>query len=421
MRAAIEMHDEGIFRESSTLATAATRFGPVYAALSQRIAPAIALPRHVRHGPRGLSRIVGEEVEAQLAPRAGLLPSPYFPPTLWGSVQIERVMMGFSVFQHAYGDPDPVTEVRPVYTRRWPAWAVTYYRSRRTFVAMTMDGPVDIVSGDGKFTLIADTDEPHLDGAIRALGTEVMDGALAKQARASYIDLYGNPKPVATMPEKVAVRSPEGDAFFEAVAEFRNPDSLLVLPHGATLAWAGVAATTSSVFDDSLGSVWSFVAAILLGSDGTLSKGDAVYASPMFSSIRHDLTARDIAALVRATNHGHVAPYILFNYATGIAAARARGVWVDPVLDIPLPDPDSDARVKSYSDRLLARAAVIKAEREAGLRVDQERVDQLSAELEVEAGILAGQESSATDNGAGRGTDPEQHQEPLDEPEEGDA
>lgn len=387
IRAAVAAHDQGIFVETSALAITSTRFAPVFAALQQAIAPVISLPRYVRGGLRGFARVVREEVEEQLAPRDGLMPSQFFPPTLWGSVAIDVRMMGFAVLQHVYGDPDPVTGVRPIYTRRWPTWAVQYYRVRRQFVAITSDGPVDIVNGDGKFTLVADSEEPHFDGAIRALATEVLDGALVKQARASYIDRYGQPKLWGTMPANVGVRSPEGDAFFDALEMVRGPDGFGVGPHGSTLTWASLDAKASGVFTDALDNVWQYVAAILLGSDGTMSKGSGgVYTSPIFAGVRRDLVDRLLKAIVRGVNLGHVAPYLAINYASTIASTRG---WVEPVLDIPLPDPDADARRKAYAERAMDRTAIITAEKGAGLDVTQERVDQLSSELGLQ-GIALG-------------------------------
>ena len=383
MRNAIAVHDNGVFLESSLLALTSLRFGPVIAAMSQRIAPILSLPRHIRGGLRGVSRILAAEVEAQLVPRAGLLPSPYFPETIWGSVAADRALMGFAVLQHTYGEPDPETGVRPVYTRRWPTWAVQYYRYRRTYVAVTNEGPIDIVSGDGKFTLIADEEEPHFSGAIRALGVEVLDGMLAKQARAHYIDLYGNPKLVGTMPTGTGVRTPEGDDFFHALQDVRNPDGIMVLPAGAKLDFVKLSGETSGVFKDALESVWAYVAAIILGSDGTLSRGTGVYSAPIFAGVRRDLIARDLASVVRAANQGHVYPWLSFNFAQTIIAAKSAGEWTEPVLDIPLPDPDADARVKSQADRLAALVAQMQAERAAGCDVTQERIEQLAAAFDV--------------------------------------
>lgn len=382
VRNAIALHDQGIFMESSLLTIVVTRFAPLFAALKQAVAPVLALPRKVDGGTRGLARLLRDEVEAQLAPRAGLMPSVYFPPTLWGSAAIDLRMMGFSVLQHVYGDPDPDTAVRPVYTRRWPTWATHYYRYRRTFVALTTDGPVDIVSGDGKFTLLADTEEPHFDGAIRALALEVLDGSLTKQARNSYIDRYGNPKWVGFMPPNTSVRSPEGDAMFDALETLQGPDGTGVLPSGADFKTAQMTSAQNSVFDSALENVWRHVAAALLGSDGTMSPSTGVYSAPIFAGVRRDLIDQVLKCMVRGVNMGHVAPFLSLNYAASIAEASG---WVDPVLDIPLPDPEAEARMKAYKERALGLSEIVEKERKAGFVVTQERVDQIAYELGVAA------------------------------------
>jgi hypothetical protein len=387
IRSAIAQHDIGIFIESSTLCVTLTRFGPVYTALAQAIAPVLGLPRHVTGGTRGLSKVLAAEIESQLAPRAGLQPSPYFPPTIWGSAAIDIRMMGFCVLQHVYGDEDPQYDVRPLYTRRWPTWACMYYPSRRTFIANADAGPVDIISGDGKFTLLADREEPHHDGAVRALALEVLAGVLADQALASYINRYGNPKLVITMPPNTPVRGPEGDAMFEAAALIRGPDGYGVVPHGTEVEWASLSASQSAMFKEANEKITARAAGILLGSDGTITSGTGgVYQSPYFWGVRRDIISRTLGAIVRGINSGHVAPYLSINYEAAIEEARG---WVSPVLTIPLPDPDADARQKSIAERTKYRHELIKAERDAGLVVTQERVDQLSAQLGLETIAIA--------------------------------
>ena len=385
VRSAISQHRQGIFLESSLLARAILSFGPVLAALKQRMSPMMSLPRHIRCGTRGLSRVLGQEVEAQLAPRSGLSPSPYFPHTLWGAIQYYLAMDGFAVLQHVHGEPDLETGVAPVYTRLWPNWAVQYYRYRKTYVAITSEGPVDIISGDGKFTLIADNDEPHFLGAIVALGEEALAGKFSQQSRSDWIQRYGNPKLVGEMPPGVGVRTPEGDAFFDALSTLRGPDGFGLIPNGASLTWEQLQASQSTAFKDDLDSHWQFVAAILLGSDGTMTRGTGVYSAPIFAGVRRDLVDQDLKAAVRGINLGHVRPWLQFNYAESIAAAKG---WEEPVLDIPLPDPDADARIKSYSDRVLAFHAIVKAEREAGFVVTQERASQLAESLSIDCPTL---------------------------------
>lgn len=383
-RDAVSMHRQGLFLESSSLAIVLLSFAPVLAATGQRLAPALALPRKVKCGTRGLSRILGAEVEKQMAPSSGLIPSPYFPPTLWGSTGFDLAFMGFSIWQHAYGEPDPETGVRMCYTRRWPSWATNYWRYRRQFVAMTSEGPIDIVSGDGKWTIIADSEEPHFMGAIVALHEEVLAGIFDKRALSSYIDKYGNPKWIAEMPPGTGVRTPEGDAAFEAIATIRGPDGFGVVPNGMKVNLEGLTAGASTVVKDALDSHWQYIAAALLGSDGTMTRGTGVYSSPIFAGVARNLVDRDLRAIVRGANVGHIAPWLAFNYAASIDAASG---WVDPVLDIPLPDPDADARIKSYSDRVKSFHEIIEKEAKF-FTVTQERVEQLAKSLEIDPPAL---------------------------------
>jgi len=363
-----------------------TGFGPVLAALGQRVAPALSLPRRIRCGTRGMSRILGEEIERQIAPRDGLLPSPYFPPTLFGSISIELANMGFSVLQHVYGDPDPVTMVRPMFTRRFPTWAVNYYEYRKTFVAQTTEGPVDIINGDGKFTIIGDSEQPHHFGAIIPIGEEALDGKTTQRARASYIDRFGNPKWIATLPPGISVASDEGKEYYAALKTIRGPDGFGALPNGSKFEIAGLVASQSDTFGSALASNWQYIAAVYLGSDGTMSKDAGPYSAPIFKGVRRDHVDRDLSATVRGINCGHIAPWLHFNHAQTIAEATG---WIDPVLDIPLPDPDSDARIKSYGDRMQSFLKVIDEERKAGFDVTQERVNQLARAFEVDPPSLA--------------------------------
>jgi len=386
IRNAISLHRQGIFIESSTLAVSILSFPPILAAVAQRLAPVLALPRIVRAGTTGLSRILGDAIEAQVAPRSGLEPSPYVPATLWGATAFDRAMMGFFVLQHVAGAPDEETGIVPLYTRRWPTWAVQYYRYRRTYVAITDSGPVDILN-DGKFTLGADAEEGLYEGAIVALGEEAFDGMATKRARASWIDRYGNPKLIGKMPANVGVNTPEGIALFNALGTIRGPDGFGVLPNGASLEWTALAASQSTALDTALASNVMMVAIALLGQDGTMSKGGGgVYTSPTYEGIARTLVDRDLKTQVRTINVGHVKTWLDFNYRETI---RATPDWVEPVLDIPLPDPTADERMKSLAERTARRAELIASEKNVGFNVTQTRVDQLSRELGLETITLA--------------------------------
>jgi hypothetical protein len=387
IRQAISLHRQGSFIESSTLAIAIQSFGPIFAATRQRIAPSLSLPRFIRSGTRGLSRIVGEELRLQLFPSKGLLPSQYLPPTIFGAIAFDLIYMGFCVLQSVDGEPDPITGVRPRYTRRWPSWAVQHYRYRKTFVALTTEGPVDIIN-DGKFTLIANNEDPHMFGAIVALGEEGFDGRSTQKARAGWINKYGNPKLVGIMPAGVAPNTPEGNAFEQAMGTLMGPDGRGILPHGAELGFEGLTAEKSSSFKEALDCNWQYCAAIILGSDGTMTRGTGVYSAPIFAGVRRDLVDDDLTSEVRGLNQAHIHPYTLGNYEASIESSSG---WFDPYLDIPLPDPDSDARIKSYADRVKALHETIAQERSNGFEVTQDRVNQLAESYEVDPPTLVTQ------------------------------
>jgi len=369
-------------------------FAPVLAALQQAIAPILALPRHVHGGDKGLSRLVTGEVESMLTPRTGLLPSPYFPPTLMGTTAINLRMMGFQVLQHVDGEPDPETGVRRRFTRTWPAWATNIYRSPRKVLALTSEGPVE-VRNDGKFTLVADEEEPHLTAAICALGEETVGGKLTQAARNQWLDFFGSPKLVGTMPDYNSTRGENGNAFLAAVETIYGPDGRGVLPYGSKLEAVAIPGEGAGQFKDALLDAIIHVYMVLTGSAGTIGSGGPTGAGPYQPqkggpwNVRHDLIARPTIAIVRAVNQGIIAPYCDINYGDAIDRAKRSGVWKYPVMEIPIPAPDRDERIKSEVDRQKALSDQVVAEREAGAVVDQERVDKLAARFEALPFVLA--------------------------------
>lgn len=401
IRAAVATHRLGYFYESSALMVAILGFAPVLAALQQAIAPILALPRHVHGGDKGLAKLVAGEVEEMLVPRGGLLPSPYLPPSLWGTMAIYLRMLGFCVLQHVDGEPDPETGIRPRYTRIWEPWAVQRYRSPRKTIALTTEGPVEVCN-DGKFTLVEDEQEGHLSAAILALGEEAFAGKLTQQSRNHFLDFFGNPKLWATPPPKVATHDEHGDAFAYSVNEvLYGPDGRAVLPHGSNVDAVSISGEGSSGFQAALVDAIIHIFMVLTGSAGTIGAGGATGAGPYQPqkggpwNVRHDLIARPTIAIVRAINQGHVAPYCDMNYAEGIARAKRAGVWKYPVLSIPIPAPDREERITNEIARYKALADQVVAETAAGAPPDQERVRVLAEAIEVRPFTLAPQPAVA--------------------------
>ena len=388
IRNAVALHRLGSFYESSTLLVALLGFAPVLAALQQAIAEIIAAPRHVRGGDRGLAKLVAAEVEAMVAPQGGLVPSPHLPPQLWGTTAIYLRMMGFAVHQHVDSEPDPVTGIRERYTRVWDPWAVRYQRSMRKWFAITSEGDIEIVN-DGKFTLIIDENEGHLTGAIVCLGDEVLAGKITQEARNGFLDFFGKPKLVATLPEKIQTHGEAGDAFSSCVETIYGPDGRGVLPYGSTLtAVALPGGTNAGAFREALYDAVTMIAMVLIGTDGTLSKGD-VYTAPGLFQVRRDLIARPLACIVRGINGGHIAPYCDINYKAEIRAAKRAGTWRYPVLGVDLPDPAQDARRASVVLAEKGRCEIFDMRKASGIETTQDDADKVADDLNLRRVTLA--------------------------------
>ncbi len=394
INAAVALMRLGTFVEASNLLVAILGFAPVLAALYQAIAPILALRRHVHGGDRGISKEVAELVREMLTPASGLLPSRYFAPELWGTLAIYLRMYGFAVLQHVDGDIDPATGIRMRFTRIWEPWAVQLYRSPRKRIAWTSAGNIEI-KNDGKFTFIADENEPHFGGALVALGEEAFGGKLTQAMRNNWLDFFGDPKLYATLPEKVATGSDAGVAFRTAIERIYGPAGRGVLPYGSTLDAVSISGEGSQAFRDALTDRIIHVFMVLTGSAGTIGSGAPTGAGPYqaqkggFWNVRHDLIARPTVAIVRGVNQGHVAPFTDYNFADAKAGAKRAGTWVDPVLEIPIVSPDRDERIAGEISRYKALGEIVKAETEMGAPPNQDRINTLSEVLEVKPPALA--------------------------------
>lgn len=388
IRRAVTLHRLGNFYESSAMMVALMGFAPVLAALQQAIAQILSSPRHIHGGDRGLARMVAAEVEDMIVPQGGLLPSPYLTPQTWGTMAIYLRMLGFCVLQHVDGDPDPETGIRERYTRVWEPWAVRFQRSPRKWLAITNEGEIEIAN-DGKFTLVIDENEGHFTGAIVCLGDEVLAGKITQEARMGFLDFFGKPKLYATLPEKIQTHGEAGDAFASCVETIYGPDGRGVLPFGSTLAAVALPGGTSAgAFREALYDAVTMIAMVLIGSDGTLSKGD-VYTAPGLFAVRHDLIARPLACMIRGINGGHIAPFCDINYGDQIVNAKRAGTWKYPVLGVDLPDPAMDARRASFADAEKKRCEILDMRRASGIETTQDDADKIAEDLALRRVVLA--------------------------------
>jgi hypothetical protein len=134
---------------------------------------------------------------------------------------------------------------------------------------------------------------------------------------------------------------------------------------------------------------------VLTGSAGTIGSGSATGAGPYQAqkggvwNVRHDLIALPVTAMARGINQGHIAPYCDENYADAIARAKRAGAWKPTILEVPLPAPDREERIKGDIERDKALVEQLIRIREAGGIVDQETLDRRAELYEAPSFLLA--------------------------------
>lgn len=401
---AIAMMRIGWFTEASSLLVACMGFAPLLSALQQAVAPILALRRDIRGGDKGTAREIAGMLRAALCPDGGLMPSIYFPPDAWGTLAIYLRMYGFAVLQHVDGDRDPVTGIRPRFTRIWEPWAVQLQRNPRKRLAYTSEAVVEI-RNDGEFTFVADEQEPHHTGALVALGQEVYGGKLTQDARNRWLDFFGDPKLFGILPPKVATGGDAGDAFEAAVEAIYQPGGRGIIPNQSDIKAVSISGEGSQSFRDALVDRIIHVFLVLTGTMSTIGSGGPSNSGPYQPAkggpwnVRHDLVARPTVAIVRAFNQGHIAPFLDRNFSAAIEEAKRAGEWVDPVLEIPIVSPDRDERIRGEIERHKALVDQVKAEKDVGADVTNDRVRELASTFEAKPFTLAAQPPGQTSFG----------------------
>lgn len=377
-REAITHHDLGDFGLSSVLGIASTRFAPVLAALEQRVDAPLGLARHtVPAGPEGLAAVAGQELAALYA---GAEP-------LHGDMFAAKAMMGFSVLTHTWTPSEDASLLVPT-TRVWPTSAIRYERITERFQAITRDGPVDIVDGDGKWTIVGSGAMPHLRAAVRAIGLQYLKGGLADRDEAALSEFVGRNTFFGILPEKIVLKSDEGKEIGKTIKDMGRARSGAVYPHGTTVGTTTAASDKIAVFDQMLKRCASYVAMALLGQDGTVQSGSGgVYQSPIFKGIAFSLLRSDVTTAGAAFTRGVGRPYVLRNY--GDEKLLARYEWL-------LPDLDEAERRKAIAEGHERFLKVVDLWSKTGFEVTQDAVDELAAALGVRAPKLRTTSTAAT-------------------------
>jgi len=344
---------EGRVYQGKRLARFFKRDANVVGALGQRVAPWMGCP----HTLEGGSEVARKELETMLGARGTLLQSP-----TKRAVAEDLVMCGMSVLQTTYRPRKDGTRWDPI-VEEWDLESVD--RDRYGYFAMTKDGRIPIVHGDGKWTIIKTTEKhPHENGAVIPISLHVASRGHSIVDRASGGRAIGHPKLHAELPEKIAVNSDVGKSLDLAVGKLWDGVRHIVTAAGTKLAKVEFAGTGWQIFRDGPKLDKSDIFLALTGQDGSAANEGGSYTKALIlEGILFSWVTEDVGAGSSGYTTGILRPWAAVN--TGDANNAPAICW-------PLPDPEVNAMIGAIAERHIKFAASIKAHRENGVEITPE-------------------------------------------------
>lgn len=369
VRSAINQHDFGSFTLSSSLAVIASRYPTIYGPLQQRLGIPLGIERAIYGGDRGPARRAKEDFTAYMQTMEGE----------FGDVFLPHCMMGFSWLHTSWpekdGDLVPQTKV-------WPSVATRFVEPWGKFQALTTEGWIDMVDGDGKWTMVGTGERPHRLGAIRVLGEPWMKAGFADRDEAGLSAFLGKLAPFGILPAgdgkgtpHITPKSNEGLEIADALKNLGRARSGGLFPAGTEVkSLNGVDAGSAVIFEQIFGRTGKAHAIALLGTDGTVSPGSGgVYVSPIFGRVALSVIRPDLT-------HGERA----FNQIARIGTTLNYGPSVvSPVYRWLLPDPAEAERKDAIAKQNKSFNEILAGWIAAGLEPTQEDVDALAKDLGV--------------------------------------
>ncbi len=275
----------------------------------------------------------------------------------------------------------------------WPLEHVRYDENRGLITRIAGGaGEVPIVHGDGNWVVYAKHgDHPwRQDAAVLASAAVWARIALAKRDWSKGSVAHGCAKVIGALPEGVALQdsetgsyTDEATAMLELLRSVASDDTPVgIKPAGATIDFMTNNSTAYQVWEKLVLGAEKAAARIYLGTDGTLgSQGGApgVDVDALFGVARTRVEG-DLRCIERGFYSGVLVPWCAMNFGDSRLA---------PKREYEIPDVDADAAVESLGKRMLAFHAAVKAERDNGFALTQERVDDLAAQYNVTAPTLA--------------------------------
>jgi phage gp29-like protein len=315
---ALESHALGQFASSAMLADAIGGDDRVQAALGSRVGALFGLP--ISFG-RGAADASGEVLEAwkQAYPRCTESP-------LVGNAlsEIKRWahLLGFGV-----GEIQWDTSVTPWQPFLRPLHPMHFWLdvNRRTLVASTVDGPVDVTPGDGRWFVHAPNgvQRGYMQGAVRALALPWLLRSLARRDWARYSERHGLPLIRAVMP--AMAKAEDKDRFVSSLATM-GTEAVVSLPQGidgtgfdvslieaASQSWEG--------FDRLIVRCDSAITLCLQWQNLTTEVKEGSFAAArVHSDVKQSAVEFDESTLSRDVDWQIGRPFALWNYGNALAA-----------------------------------------------------------------------------------------------------
>jgi hypothetical protein len=374
IRAARDGHMAGTFSSSADLAEAAKCEPTIFTALGNRIAPHRGLPRVVECSKARIRT----ETSTAFAPDGQSLPA-----AVVADAAERMVMLGAGVGQNVW-TPRPDGTRIDVRHEMWPSRSLRIDKLTGQLQAVTTQGFVDVVHGDGRWVVWSlFSAEPWQWGAIKPLSTLWAQLATGGADWQEASEIHGHAHTLGTLPEQMPADHVAAVAFAKLCEDLTTRKrSGGMMPAGGKVEVVGFDSNVWQIWSELVKQRTSEVVRCLLGQDGTITnEGGNYIKAAMLSGVRDDLVEADLGALATAATTGILVPWSIVNHGLG-AAPDLRLRWL-------FPDREEDMRRKSLADREKAYTDAIQARRAAGFVVDQKWCDALADEFGVARAPLA--------------------------------
>lgn len=373
IRGARDSHMVGNMQASADLAQACKCEPTIFTALQNRIAPHRGLPRVVR-----CRKVrIAAEASATFAPAGQALPA-----STVATAEERMVMLGAAVGQNVWTARPDGTRV-DVRHELWPARSLRVDTLRAQLQAVTTQGFVDVIHGDGRWVVWSlFDDEPWQWGAVKPLSTLwaqlSMGGADWQEAS----EIHGHAHTIGRLPDGMAADSAAAESFALLCDELTSRKrSGGVIPGGGAIELVEANSNVYQIWTELIKQRTSEVVRTLLGQDGTTTnEGGNYIKAAMLSGVRDDLVEADLGALSYAATTGILQPWAAVNFGADVAPDLELA-WL-------FPDREEDMRRQSLATREKAYTEGILARRLAGFIVTQEWADAYADELGVERAEL---------------------------------